>query len=136
MVLNMWPCSVYSCVTVLAISFYWMFCTLQKYFSHPSKCSNLLVFNPSYKTKTKTSNRLETTNSKPPGPIIMICQSETESINQTIFIRLFFWQLVGTKPPQHMVQKCSVKTILLSQTNMFWLFFIQFWFARSHIEYH
>jgi hypothetical protein len=46
-----------------------------------SKFSYLLVCIPTHKTETRTANanRWETTNSKAPGPIIMIGQSETGS---------------------------------------------------------
>jgi hypothetical protein len=44
-----------------------------------SKFSYLLVSIPTHKTKTRTANRWKTTNSKAPGPIIMIGQSETGS---------------------------------------------------------
>jgi hypothetical protein len=57
-----------------------------------SKFSYLPFSNPTHKNKTGTANRLETTNSKPPGPIIMIGQSQTGSGSQIIFITLFFWQ--------------------------------------------
>jgi hypothetical protein len=58
--------------------------TLQKYFSHPS-----LVLLFSNHTKTRTANRWEITNSKAPGRIITICQSETGSSCQIISITLF-----------------------------------------------
>jgi hypothetical protein len=62
--------------------------TLQKYFSHPS----LVIYffaTPPKKTELGTANRWGTTNSKPPGLIIMIGQSETLSSSQIIFITLF-----------------------------------------------
>jgi hypothetical protein len=62
--------------------------TLQKYFSHPS----LVIYffaTPPQKTELGTANRRGTTNSKPPGPIIMIGQSEILSSSQIIFITLF-----------------------------------------------
>jgi hypothetical protein len=60
--------------------------TLQKYFLHPSL---VLYFfgNPTHKTETWTANRWGTTNSKPPGQIIMIGQSEMLMSNQ---ITLFY----------------------------------------------
>jgi hypothetical protein len=42
-----------------------------------------------HKTKTETTNRWGTTNSKPPGPIITMGQSETLNSSQIIFITLF-----------------------------------------------
>jgi hypothetical protein len=36
------------------------------------KCSYLLFCNPTHKNEPGTANRLGTTNSKPPGPIIMM----------------------------------------------------------------
>jgi len=47
--------------------------TLQKYFSHPSL---VIYYFPTHKTKIETANRVETTNSKPPRPIIMFDQSK------------------------------------------------------------
>jgi len=44
-----------------------------------SEFSFLLFSNPTYKTKTGTAYRWETTNSKPPGPIRVLGQSETGS---------------------------------------------------------
>jgi hypothetical protein len=63
--------------------------TLQKYFSHPS-FNYLLFCNSAHKTKIRTANRWETTNSKPPEPIIVIGQSKTWITSQIIFIALFF----------------------------------------------
>jgi hypothetical protein len=54
-----------------------------------SKFSYLLFSNPIYETKTGTTNRWETTNSKPPQPITMIGWSETRSSSQIIFVTLF-----------------------------------------------
>jgi hypothetical protein len=61
--------------------------TLQEYFSHPS----LVVYfcNATDKIETGTTNKWGTTNSKPPGPIIMMGQSETLSSSQVKFITLF-----------------------------------------------
>jgi hypothetical protein len=42
-----------------------------------------------HKTKRGTTNTRGTTNNKPPGPIIMMGQSETLSSSQIIFITLF-----------------------------------------------
>ncbi len=44
-----------------------------------SKFSYVLFYNPTHKTETGTTKRWGTTNSKPPGQIIMIDQSETLS---------------------------------------------------------
>ncbi len=57
-----------------------------------SNFSYLPFSNPTHKNKTGTANRWETTNSKPPGPIIMIGQSQTGNGSQIIFISLFVWQ--------------------------------------------
>ncbi len=59
--------------------------TLQRYFSH-SSFSYLPFSNPTHKTKTGTANRWESTNTKPPEPIIIIGQSKTGSSSQIIFI--------------------------------------------------
>jgi hypothetical protein len=95
-----------------------------------SKFSYLLFFsNPTHQTRTWTANRWETTNSKPPGQIIMIDQSEIESDSQIISITLFsdkagvsLWcpQLTGLS------KVCRTKIFWLSQAHVFWLFFIQF----------
>jgi hypothetical protein len=44
-----------------------------------SKFSYVLFCNPINKSETGTANRWGTTNNKPPGPIIMMGQSETLS---------------------------------------------------------
>ncbi len=44
-----------------------------------SKFSYLLFCNPIHKTETKTASKWETTKSKPPGPTIVIGQSETRN---------------------------------------------------------
>ncbi len=54
-----------------------------------SKFKSFTFSNPAHKTKTGTANRWEYTSSKPPGPIIMIGQSETGSSNHIIVIKLF-----------------------------------------------
>jgi hypothetical protein len=56
------------------------------------KCLSLAVLffgDPTNKTVTGTAYTLGTTNSKPPGPIIMIDQSEILSRSQVQFITLF-----------------------------------------------
>jgi hypothetical protein len=105
--------------------------TLQKYFSHPS----LVFCKPIYKTKTETANRWETTNSKPPGPIIMIGQSETGSSSQIIFITLFSGRYTTSLClfKQTVQQKCLAKTILLSQTSVFGLFSSSNFRLQGHI---
>ncbi len=55
----------------------------------PCRSSYLLFCNPTHKTETGTANRWGTTNRKPPGPIIMIRQSETLSSSRIIFSALF-----------------------------------------------
>ncbi len=52
---------------------YWsaQYVTLQKCLFFTSKFSCTLACNPTNKTETRTANRWGTTNSKPPGPIIM-----------------------------------------------------------------
>jgi hypothetical protein len=54
-----------------------------------SKFSYLVSCNPTCETETGTSNRWETTNSKPPGLIIMMDQSEIQSNSQVIFVTPF-----------------------------------------------
>jgi hypothetical protein len=64
---------------------------LPKYFSHPS----LIIYffcNPAHQTETRTADRLELgTNSKPPGPFIMIGQSKTrEQQSDHIYYTLLY----------------------------------------------
>jgi hypothetical protein len=64
------------CRTLLkSISSNVQYVTLAKIFL-TSKFSYSLFSNPTHKTKTETTNRLETTNRKPLGPIIMVDPSE------------------------------------------------------------
>ncbi len=84
------------------------------------KFNYVLFSNPSHKTKTGTANWWETTNSKPPGLIIMIGQSGTGSCSQITFITLFSGRHGYTfYQPQQTVQKYWATTTLLSQTSMF-----------------
>jgi hypothetical protein len=59
--------------------------TLEKYFSETS----LVIFFSKLTHKTKSAKRWETTNSKPPRPIITIGQSVMGSSSHIIFITLF-----------------------------------------------
>ncbi len=59
-------------------------CDLAKIF-FTSKFSYVLFCNPTNKTETGTANRWGTTTNKPPGPIIMMGQSE--EIYYTLFCR-------------------------------------------------
>ncbi len=62
---------------------------LHKCFSHPSLI--ILLF---FATETVRVNSWGTTNSKPPGPIIMVVQSATLiSSTQIVFITLFYMQV-------------------------------------------
>ncbi len=65
-----------------------MWCDPPKIF-FTSMFSYLLFCNPTHKTEIGTANRCRTTNSKSPGPIIMMGQSETLISSQIIFITLF-----------------------------------------------
>ncbi len=74
---------------------------LQKDF-FTSKFGGYLLFcsqQPPIKTKTETANRWETTNSKPPEPIIMIDQSEIGNSSEIIFVALFSKRLLGFAVP-------------------------------------
>jgi hypothetical protein len=55
------------------VVFIWstQYVTLQKCLFFTSKFSCTLICNPTHKTETRRANRWGTTNSKPPGPIIM-----------------------------------------------------------------
>jgi len=63
--------------------------TLKNYFSHPSFSFFTFFFFPTPPIKLKLGGGGETTNSKPPGPIIMIDQSEILSRSHIKFITLF-----------------------------------------------
>ncbi len=106
---------------------------LQKCFLHSSLVL-FFFFIPTHKIKTGTANRWETINSKPPGPITMIGQSETQGAAVRAY--LLHSSLASVRlccvfyQRQHTVHKCWAKTILLSQTSMFWIFFIQILICR------
>jgi hypothetical protein len=72
-----------------------------------SKFSYLLFSKSTHKTKIGTTNRWEITNSNPPGPIIMIGESETGSTSQiypwskvVCFVLFCFscWDLTNSSP--------------------------------------
>jgi hypothetical protein len=54
-----------------------------------SKFSYVFFYNPTHKTKIGTTNKWETSNRKPLGPIIMIRQSKTRNSSQTMYIIIF-----------------------------------------------
>jgi hypothetical protein len=66
----------------------WSVCAPPKIF-FTCKFSYIGFCKPANKTETGIANRWWTTNSKPPGPIIMMDQSETLSSSQIILIALF-----------------------------------------------
>jgi hypothetical protein len=100
-----------------------------------SKFSYLLFCNPTHQTETGTANRWGTTSSKPPGPIIMMGESETVTRSQIIYITLFSVVCCAFYTPPHTVQLCWAKTVFLSQTSTFWVFFIEFYCVGWHIEH-
>jgi hypothetical protein len=78
----------------------------KKYFSHPS----LVIFifcNSTHKIETGIANRWGTTNSKPPGPIVMM-----EPIRTTLFCNAHHWTAFHL-PPQ--TNKYLAKTIFLNR---------------------
>ncbi len=60
-------------------------CDLAKIF-FTAKFSYLLFCNPSHKSETGIANRWGTSNSKPPGPIIMMGRSESLSSSEIILL--------------------------------------------------
>jgi hypothetical protein len=106
-VLSMWPCKNISHIQVLF--------TFSCNFTHS--------------IETETANRWETTNSKPPGRIIMIGQSETQEEEAVrwdcIYYTLLYHSFVAPFTSLSKVCKhAGAKIIFLRQTGMFWLFYI------------
>ncbi len=104
--------------------------TLQKYSSHPSLYRYLLFCNPIDKTETGTANKWGTTNSKPPGRISMMGQSETLTRSQIIFITLFFCRCTATVAvplTSHRKQgnHAEPKPFSWAKIGIFSLFFVQ-----------
>jgi len=64
-----------------------------------SKFSCVLFCNPTHKTETGTANRWETTNSKPPGRIIMMGQSETQRVAVRSYLLHSFLQVHSAAAP-------------------------------------
>jgi hypothetical protein len=60
---------------------------------HRSKFSYLFLWYPPYKTQIVTGNGWETTNSKPPGPIIIFGQSENKDQHSTHIYYIPSWQV-------------------------------------------
>jgi hypothetical protein len=98
--------------------------TMQKHFSHPSFVVYFFA-TPTYKTEMWTANRWGTTNSKPPGPIIIM----KGPIRNTLSASSHITFITPFHQPLQSVQFHWVKLAC------FWLFFIQFYFAGSHIEH-
>jgi hypothetical protein len=78
-----------------------------------SKFSYLVFRNPSDKTETGIAKRWETTNSKPPGPIITMSQSETLKDSQIILHS--FLQVHSVVAPFTNPSNCA---IMLSQNDL------------------
>jgi len=104
--------------------------TLQKYFTHPSLYSYLLVCNPTHKTESGAANWWATTNNKPHGRISTMGQSETLTRSQIILLHSFSagtQSCCATYQPSQTRQSCWAKTIFLSQNrHIFTFFFVQF----------
>ncbi len=88
--------------------------TLQKYISHPGLVMYSSFATPPMKTKTGTANRWQTTDSKPPGPGIMMGQSETLSSSHIIFITLFSAGCCTVNQPLQRAQLRGAETNFLS----------------------
>jgi hypothetical protein len=89
----------------------------------PAKMSHIQLYffpTPPIKLKVGLQNKWETTNSKPPGTIILIGQSETGSNRHIKIYYTLLWQVLGFSfyQPQH-TAKMMAKSVLLSQTSMF-----------------
>jgi len=77
------------------------------------------------------------TNSKPPGPIIVIGESKTGSSSQIVFITLFLADAqlcCAFYQPQQTKQICRRKTIFLSKTGICLPFLHMIVMCRSHTE--
>jgi putative component of membrane protein insertase Oxa1/YidC/SpoIIIJ protein YidD len=121
--------------------------TLQKYvFTYILVMYSLriLVCNPTHKTEIGTANRWGTTNSKPPGRIIMTGQiRNTEQRLDHIYYTLLYRSIALLRFLSAMVKRFSpamaTHAILQSQNHfcepnqhcILWIFFIQLYCARS-----
>jgi hypothetical protein len=106
---------------------------LQKYFSHP--CLVIYSFATTAPIKQKLGRQIsgETSNSKPPGPMIMMgAKKHTEKKSDRIYYTFFSASAPHCcavyQPPQ-------AYEIMLSQTDMFGLFFIELYCADSRTEH-
>ncbi len=116
--------------------------TLRKYIC-TYKFTYVLFCNPTHKTEIGTVNRWGTTNSKPPGRIIMMSQirntvQRLDHIYYTLFCRCIALLRFVSSMVKHFLpamaartQLCEAKTIFLSQTSILWIFFINFYCART-----
>ncbi len=123
--------NVFNCKSVSSSAQY---VTLRKYvFTY--KFSYVLFCNPTHKTEIGTANRWGSTNSKPPGRIVMICQirnteQRLDHIYYTLFCRctalLRFLTAMVTRflPAMATHAIMLAKTIFLSETCILWIFFI------------
>jgi hypothetical protein len=88
----------------------------KKYFSHPSLVI-YFFFNPTYKSESGTpigwGNYL-LPNSKPPGPITMMSQSETLTVVRSYLLHSFL-QVHNLVDPFTLSQLCWAKIVFLSQ---------------------
>jgi hypothetical protein len=101
------------------------------YFSHPSLVIYFFFCNHTHKTeKLWTTNRWDTTNSKPLEPIIMMDPNQKHRPAAAVrsYLLHSFTRLAIAKTKQF----CWAKAMFLRQTDIVWLFFIQFYCA-DHI---
>jgi hypothetical protein len=106
-----WGCeSIYSCG---------QYVTVQFFFSHPSSVIYFFC-KATHTTVTRTENRWCTTNSKPPGLIIMMGQSQTLSSNKFIFIMYtLFCRFVVLLRLWHPLQIVPANNGVIAEHNYF-----------------
>jgi len=78
---------------------------MQKYFSCPRLVFSFFFPNPAHKTKTRTANRWETTNNKPPGWSLWLANQNLEHIYYTLL-----WQVLGFAMPFTSLSKLCKNT--------------------------
>ncbi len=90
--------------------------------------------NHTHKIKTEIASRWETTSSKPPGPIIMIEQSETATTSEIIFITPFCGRCYAFRclspAISNLLQKCWARIICAEPSRHVLSFLHPIWIGR------
>ncbi len=100
-----------------------------------SKFSYVLFCNPTHKTEIGRANKWGTTNSKLPGPIIMMGQLETLNSHSIIFHTLFFMAIMNQQPLMHQLAILSTRWPAFFHSTLNGVHHSPFFFIVDHCTF-